>query len=191
MRRIATVYSLIAVFVTSERFLRQGTAATSLQEVASDAGSTRAIGTALGVSTIALLLAPILNRRRIAILHKRQILFWAGVSAMISGLVLRSWANRVLGAAYTRTLRVVTDQHIIQEGPYRIVRHPGYLGTLLVWLGAALALANGVVVATVGTALVGAYRKRIEAEERMLLDTFDDEYQSYAGRTRRLVPFVY
>jgi protein-S-isoprenylcysteine O-methyltransferase Ste14 len=191
MRRTAAVYSLIAVFVTSERFLRQGKAATSLAGAASDAGSTRAIGTALGVSTIALLLAPILNSRRIAILPKRRLLFWTGVTSMISGLVVRSWANRVLGAAYTRTLQVVTDQHIIQEGPYRVVRHPGYLGTLLVWLGAAFALANGIVVALVSVGLLRAYGKRMEAEERMLLDTFGDKYRSYAGRTRRLVPFLY
>jgi protein-S-isoprenylcysteine O-methyltransferase len=110
---------------------------------------------------------------------------------MISGLVVRSWANRVLGAAYTRTLQVVTDQHIIQEGPYRVVRHPGYLGTLLVWLGAAFALANGIVVALVSVGLLRAYGKRMGAEERMLLDTFGDKYRSYAGRTRRLVPFLY
>jgi protein-S-isoprenylcysteine O-methyltransferase len=190
MGRIATVYGLIALFVGSERFLRQGTAA-SLQEAASDAGSTRAIGSALGISAIALLLAPILNNRRIAVLPGRPLLFWTGVTSMISGLLLRSWANRVLGAAYTRTLRVVTDQHIIQEGPYQVVRHPGYLGTLLVWLGAALALANGIAVALVSVVLFRAYRKRMEAEERMLLDTFGDEYRRYAAHTRRLIPFLY
>lgn len=85
---------------------------------------------------------------------------------------------------------MAADQRIIQDGPYHGVRHPGYLGTLLVWFGAALAVGNGIVVAIVSIVLLRAYRKRIEIEERMLLDTFGDEYCSYAGRTRRLVPFL-
>ena len=75
MRRTAAVYSLIALFVGSERFLRQRKAATSLQESASDAGSTRAIGSALGISAISLLLAPILNVRSIAALPGRRLPF--------------------------------------------------------------------------------------------------------------------
>jgi protein-S-isoprenylcysteine O-methyltransferase Ste14 len=79
----------------------------------------------------------------------------------------------------------------MQEGPYHVVRHPGYLGTLLVWLGAATALANWVIVTVVSIVILRAYRTRIETEERMLLDVFGDEYRSYLSRTWRLVPFLY
>lgn len=191
MWRIATVYGLIAAFIASERFLRQGEAATSLEEEAADKGTTKGIGTALGAGIVMLLLAPLLNRRHIGKLPGRWRLFPVGVAAMVTGLLLRGWSNRVLGAAYTRTLRVAQDQHIIQDGPYRVVRHPGYLGTLLVWVGAAVALGNGIAVAIVGGLLLRAYARRIQAEERMLVDTFGDEYRRYATRTRRLVPFVY
>lgn len=191
MRQTVVVYGVIAVYVASERFLRQGVDATSLEEPQTDQGSTRAIGAALGVSTVSLALAPLLNRHHIAVLPKRRLLFPIGVGAMIDGLLVRAWANRVLGTAYTRTLRVVTDQHIVEQGPYRVVRHPGYLGTLLVWLGAALACANGVTLAIASSVLLRAYVRRIETEERMLLDTFGDEYRAYAGRTTRLVPLVY
>lgn len=191
VRQLAVVYGLIAVYVASERFLRLGTAATSLEEAGADRGSTRTVGGALGAGSISLLVAPVLNRYRIAALPRPRLLFSVGVSAMVGGLAVRSWANRVLGAAYTRTLRVVPDQHIIREGPYRAVRHPGYLGTLLVWLGAALALGNGIIVAVASIVLLRAYGKRMEAEEHMLLDAFGNEYRSYAGQTRRLVPFLY
>src|SRR5262245_23753178 len=53
---------------------------------------------------------------------------WAGVALGILGLVLRMWAVLVLRERYTRTL-LVHDQHLIERGgPYRFVRHPGYLG---------------------------------------------------------------
>jgi protein-S-isoprenylcysteine O-methyltransferase len=110
---------------------------------------------------------------------------------MITGLVVRSWANRVLGASYTRTLRIVQEQRVMQEGPYHLVRHPGYLGTLLVWLGAAVALGNWVIMTAAGIVMLRAYRRRIETEERMLLDNFGDEYRRYMRRTRRLVPLLY
>ena len=191
MRRIVAVYALIAVYIVGERFLRQGKAATSLEGPESDQGSTRAVGKALGVSIVFLLLAPILNSRRVAVLPKRRLLFRVGVLAMVVGLVLRGWATRILGASYTRTLRVAADQRVIQEGPYRVIRHPGYLSTLLVWLGAAVALANWIIITMVSIVMFRAYGKRMEAEERMLLDTFGDEYRIYMSRTGRLVPLLY
>jgi protein-S-isoprenylcysteine O-methyltransferase Ste14 len=109
---------------------------------------------------------------------------------MVLGLVLRGWATRVLGASYTQMLRVAADQQVVQQGPYQVIRHPGYLGTLLVWLGAAVALADWAIVSVVSIVMLHAYRKRMEAEERMLLDTFGDEYRTYTSRTRRLVPFL-
>jgi protein-S-isoprenylcysteine O-methyltransferase Ste14 len=110
---------------------------------------------------------------------------------MVGGLVLRVWAVRVLGAFYTRTLRTNAGQRIVAEGPYRLVRHPGYLGVLLLWLGAGLSTANWIAAATNMGFMVRAYRGRIQTEEAMLAATFGDDYARYAGRTWRLIPFVY
>jgi len=44
----------------------------------------------------------------------------------------------VLGRFFTRTLRVTGEQRVVSDGPYRVVRHPGYLGDILMWTGAAL-----------------------------------------------------
>jgi protein-S-isoprenylcysteine O-methyltransferase len=191
MRRLSVVYSLIAVYLVSERFLRQGTAATNLEAPQIDQGCTRAIGEALGVNAAGLIVAPFLNRLLVASLPQRRLLFRTGVSAMIGGILLRSWANRVLGGAYTRMLRVVEGQQVIQAGPYRVVRHLGYLGTLLVWLGAALALANGITLTIAGATLLRAYILRMDAEEQMLLDAFGEGYRGYARQTKRLVPHIY
>jgi protein-S-isoprenylcysteine O-methyltransferase Ste14 len=72
-----------------------------------------------------------------------------------------------------------------------MIRQPGYLGTLLIWLGAATALANWLIVSVVSIVMFRAFRKRMEAEERMLPDTFGDEYRDCMSRTQRLVPFLY
>jgi protein-S-isoprenylcysteine O-methyltransferase len=190
MRRIALVYGLIVVFFTSDRFLRRGLAATRLHAGESDQGSTRAVGQAFAKSTLALFLAPGLTGHGLGLLPWRERLLRLGVGGMVTGLLLRAWATQVLGASYTRTLQVGQEQRIIQSGPYRVIRHPGYAGTLLVWLGAAMALANWIVAAFVSITLLRVYGRQMAAEEEMLLKTFPAAYQEYMRQTWRLVPFV-
>lgn len=189
MRRVV-VYALLGLFFASERLFRQPGAA-SLNAEQSDRQSTMRVMRALGVSTLGLLLAPLLDAVRLGRLPRSRMLFRTGISAMVSGLVIRGWAMRALGDAYTRTLHTVDEQRLIQDGPFRLIRHPGYLGTLLVWLGAAIALANGITLAVVGAALMPAYLQRISAEEAMLAEMFGSDYGAYQRRTGRLVPFVY
>jgi protein-S-isoprenylcysteine O-methyltransferase len=110
---------------------------------------------------------------------------------MVVGLALRLWSQAVLGQYYTTTLRHATDQPVLASGPYRLLRHPGYGGLLLVWLGAGLATANWVAALAVTLLMVVAYSYRIAAEETMLLGALGDAYKEYMARTWRLVPYVY
>lgn len=118
-------------------------------------------------------------------------LAWARIAGMVLGISLRVWANHTLGAAYTRTLRIVPGHSVVSDGLYRVLRHPGYGGMLLMWLGAGFALRNWI--ALVGMALVlgWAYGRRMNAEEEMLLASLGEEYRAYTRRTWRIVPFVY
>jgi protein-S-isoprenylcysteine O-methyltransferase Ste14 len=190
MRPLLVAYSLIGSFFVVERLLRQGESAMSLQEGPADRGSTRAIGSAFGLALLALLVAPLLNRLQLG-RFLSETSAWGGIAVMLSGLTLRLWAIRVLGAFYTRTLRTDTGQHLIDEGPYRLIRHPGYLANILMWLGAGVATSNGIVTAMIILPLVRAYQYRMRAEEAMLADTFPQEYPSYVQRTWRLIPFIY
>lgn len=190
MRPIGAAYGLIGSFMVIERLLRQGKEAKSMEEGPTDRGSTRSIGAAFGAALLALLVAPLLNRVKLGRLRS-QAFSWSGIVAMLAGLALRIWASRVLGSFYTRTLRTSKEQHIIMEGPYRLVRNPGYLGDILLWFGAGIASANWIVLVIIILPMMRAYRKRIEAQEAMLADTFPQEYENYARRTWRLIPFIY
>jgi len=106
------------------------------------------------------------------------------------GPFIRWWANRVLGAFYTRMLKVAENQVIVQEGLYRIIRHPGYLGSILMWGGVAAATANWIVLVIVSIVMISAYTYRIENEEKMLVTTLAD-YSEYRSHTRRLIPFIF
>jgi protein-S-isoprenylcysteine O-methyltransferase len=170
--------------------LRRGKEATSLEEGPTDQGTTRAVGAAFGLSCLMVLVAPLLNRWRLGRFAQPKVA-WSGVGAMAGGLALRVWAARVLGAYYTRTLRTSGEQRIVVEGPYRVVRHPGYAGVILLWLGAGVATANWVAAIAIGAVVGRAYRRRISTEEVMLARAFAEDYPRYAGRTWRLIPWVY
>ncbi len=110
---------------------------------------------------------------------------------MLLGLILRLQATRTLGAFFTRTLVAAADQPIIQKGPYRVVRHPGYLGDLLMWIGASMATQNGFAIAFITCVMLLAYAYRIRREETMLRVTLGESYAAYMARTKRLIPFIY
>ncbi len=78
----------------------------------------------------------------------------------------------------------------MEAGPYRLVRHPGYLGTLVAWAGFGLTSGSLPVVAVVSTLFGRAYGRRIMAEERLLARDLPG-YQAYRRRTKRLLRFLW
>ena len=181
-------YIVIAGFFLFEGQLRKGQAAKSLKSGEFDQRSTMFIGIAYLICAVAVLLALLLNWMKIAVLSVW--IGWLGIAIALAGLGFRAWAMRVLGAFYTRTLKMAENQAIAREGPYRLIRHPGYLGSILMWAGAATATANWLVILIVLAAMFSAYHYRIQNEEKMLIKT-NAEYAEYQKRTWRLIPFVY
>ncbi len=113
-----------------------------------------------------------------------------GLAVFAGGIILQVAAMRALGGQYTQRLGIQAAHRLVTSGPYRWVRHPGYLGNLLSLTGISLALSS--LMALGLTALtVPLIAWRIGREEAMLLEAFGDDYRAYRGRTRRLVPFIY
>jgi protein-S-isoprenylcysteine O-methyltransferase Ste14 len=181
-------YLILAGFFLTESRIRTGGEAKSFERGQFDQRSTAYIGIAYLISMLALLASWILNKPKIGMLPSS--IAWLGLVIALCGLLIRWWANRVLGAFYTRTLKVTENQTIVRQGPYRVIRHPGYLGSILMWTGVAAATANWIVLAVVLVIMFGVYVYRIQAEEKMLLTT-NAEYAEYQKHTRRLIPFVY
>jgi protein-S-isoprenylcysteine O-methyltransferase Ste14 len=115
---------------------------------------------------------------------------WVGVGVGAVGLLVRLWAVLVLRERYTRTLRVGDDQTFERGGPYRFVRHPGYVGSLLCLNGIALASGNAPVFAASIITTLAAYAYRIRIEDAMLVNRFGAAYEKYKHERRALVPFI-
>jgi protein-S-isoprenylcysteine O-methyltransferase len=184
-------YALIAFFFLAVESRRKNQTARTFRTGRFDRGSQRALALGIGVAEIGLIAGPVLNYFGIGHLARGEIVGWAGVALMVDGIALRHWAGRTLGAYFTRTLRVQDSQHIVTDGPYQIIRHPGYAGALLLWVGAVCATANWPAIAVVTPIIIGAYVYRIRCEETMLASTFGEQYEMYQARTWKLVPLVY
>jgi protein-S-isoprenylcysteine O-methyltransferase Ste14 len=118
-------------------------------------------------------------------------LAWSGVLVSLAGTVLRAWAIFTLGTWFTLTVQVRADQPVVQNGPYRILRHPSYCGGEVMLLGVGLSAGNWLSPILYLAPWIAAHAYRIRIEERALLETLGEPYRAYCRRTWRLVPFVW
>ncbi|HVN37120.1 MAG TPA: methyltransferase [Myxococcota bacterium] len=112
----------------------------------------------------------------------------AALALFLAGYAFALWAMRV-NAFFSTMVRIQRERghHVVDRGPYRFVRHPGYAGALLAHLALPLALGSlwGLVPAALGCVGVAL---RIVGEERTLRGGLAG-YTEYAARVRwRLLP---
>jgi protein-S-isoprenylcysteine O-methyltransferase Ste14 len=180
-------YLLLAVFFGMDFIIRKDKTEKSVAATKDDNKSTYLI---LLTFFVVLIVSIAMNAFNIGSFHNLSI-GRIGLGIMILGLLIRISSMLTLKNYYTRTLITVDKQEIIQKGIYKSIRHPGYLGTILIWSAAGLAM-NNLLIFIIGTILiVVAYYYRIENEERMLQQQFDAQYTDYKNHSWRLIPFVW
>ncbi len=113
----------------------------------------------------------------------------AGMLVALAGLGLRAWTvGHAPAGTSGRGTRKLEAASLSTEGAYSVVRHPLYLGNLLIWTGVACTTGSPAAVAV--TALVfWIYNERIMlAEERFLHERFGSVFARWAARTPALLP---
>jgi protein-S-isoprenylcysteine O-methyltransferase Ste14 len=182
---IAAMFILVLWFVQVE--IRFGAKARAMRAGASDRGSTIAVSLASAVPFIGFFLG--MEGRIPMALPGMPTVAWVGVLLGALGFVLRLWSLLVLRERFTRTLLIQQGHQIERNGPYRFVRHPGYLGSLLCLNGIGLASGNTFTVVASVVVTFAAYRYRIRVEDAMLVSAFGDSYEEYRRSVGALVPW--
>jgi protein-S-isoprenylcysteine O-methyltransferase Ste14 len=111
-----------------------------------------------------------------------------GLVLLVVSTAFTIWARLSLGRMWSASPNVLQAHHELRsDGPYAITRHPIYSGLLGMLLGTALLNGLGVSLAilVVGTVFLAT---RIPIEERLMSNTFPDEYARYRERVPRIVP---
>ena len=115
----------------------------------------------------------------------------AGIIGYAAALTVNLWAMRV-NRFYSSVVRVQSDRGhcVIEAGPYRFVRHPGYLATLSAMLSGGIALGPWLaMIPILGFAVI--FIRRTLLEDQMLCHELPD-YAEYACRVRwRLIPGIF
>jgi len=115
----------------------------------------------------------------------------AGAVVLAVGLELTSWAM-IANAYFSTAVRIQSDRGhtVCSTGPYRFVRHPGYVGFILQALGVPILLGSlwALVPGIAAAALVSI---RTSLEDRTLQAELPG-YQDYVQQVRyRLVPGIW
>lgn len=111
--------------------------------------------------------------------------------AMTLGLGLRTWAVSTLGSLFTMHISVRKDHCIIRSGPYRIVRHPGYLGAFILYISTTVFLHSWFSAVAATVILPFAFLRRIHYEEELLTEECGAEYESYRSEVRKILPWIW
>lgn len=114
-----------------------------------------------------------------------------GLVVMLAGVALRYTAIFSLGDRFTWRVAILPEHELMQDGVYRHVRHPSYTGGLISMYGVTLLFGSwiGFVVLSLTHVPIVVYRIRVE--EKTLASHFGERWSRYAGKTWRLVPYLY
>lgn len=114
-----------------------------------------------------------------------------GIVLLWVGLAVRLWSVVTLGPYFQLMVVIQEDHRVIDKGPYRLVRHPSYLGDLICCTGLGLIASDWLALGVILAGTTAMVLLRIKVEERALVRALGGEYSRYMLRTACLVPGVY
>ncbi len=112
-----------------------------------------------------------------------------GLAMGATGLAVRAWAvGYVPSGTSGRATGAMKAETLNQKGVYSFVRHPLYLGNLLMWLGAAAFVGRPLPLLLTALFFWVYYERIMMAEEAFLSDRFGDRFAAWASETPALFP---
>jgi protein-S-isoprenylcysteine O-methyltransferase Ste14 len=149
------------------------------------------IGSMLVVSLFTgLFLIPFSSRHEWLVFPELTWLAWIRAACSASGYWLVYWSGLALGRQYSAEVTLQKGHQLITTGPYRLIRHPRYLGILFIALGLTLVFHSwlGLLFTMVANGLI---LFRIHDEEKLLQEHFGKQWEDYCRKSWRLVPYLY
>ena len=113
-----------------------------------------------------------------------------GAGFVIAGSVLFGYARYELRKWYSGHLSIRAEQVLVQERPYNLVRHPAYLGYLLMAIGISVGYASLIGMINL-IFLLFCLHYRIKVEEQLLVEHFGERYLQYAQKVKKIIPWIW
>ena len=120
-----------------------------------------------------------------------QTIRYFGLTLILTSIILRSVVINSLGKYFTVDVTIRQGHQLKKDGFYKYLRHPSYSASLLSFIGFGISLNNWISLIIVVAAILFAFIRRINVEEKALMEHFGKEYTDYKKETYRLIPFIY
>ena len=117
--------------------------------------------------------------------------FIIGSFLVLIGLVIRIVSILTLKRQFTYTVTKIENHELIEIGLYKKIRHPGYLGQLIIFLGISTCLSNWLSILLMIIPVLLGFLYRIKVEEKFMINQMGRKYIDYQKRTNRLIPTIY
>jgi protein-S-isoprenylcysteine O-methyltransferase Ste14 len=113
-----------------------------------------------------------------------------GLAVAVASASFAAWAMWSLGESYGIRMDLFEGHRLVTRGPYRLTRHPMYLGIVSFHFGATVAMESLALLVITFLYVIPFTALRIRAEDRVLAEGFGDDFRAFAGRVPALVPFT-
>ena len=115
---------------------------------------------------------------------------WLGVILILLALLVFWRSHADLGLNWSPTLEIRTEHKLITNGIFGYIRHPMYASQWIWVIAQPLLLQNWIAGLLDLFVFIAFYFLRVRAEEKMMLDTFGDEYREYMNKTGAVFPKI-
>jgi protein-S-isoprenylcysteine O-methyltransferase Ste14 len=117
--------------------------------------------------------------------------FAIGMALILVGLMIRIHSILTLKQFFTYSIAKVENHKIIKTGLYKYIRHPGYLGQLIIFFGISTSISNWLSILVMMIPITIGYIYRIKVEESFMIEQLGEEYLNYQKLTKRIIPTIY
>jgi len=115
----------------------------------------------------------------------------SGLSICLLGICIRWISILQLKKEFTVDVSLRESHQLKRDGIYKHIRHPSYLGLLLICTGLSLSMNSMISVLAVCLPIILVLLYRMKTEEDLLLDEFGKEYREYMKKSKRIIPLIY
>ena len=117
--------------------------------------------------------------------------FAIGGILIFLGLTIRILSILTLRQYFTYSVSKIENHKLIEKGLYKRIRHPGYLGQIIVFIGISASMSNWLSILFMMIPIAVGYGYRIKVEERFMAEQMGENYLKYKKRTKRLIPMIF
>ncbi len=113
----------------------------------------------------------------------------AGLIVYIISSWFQIWAYKTMGDNYSNEIVIMKNHKLVTGGPFKLIRHPYYLGQIFADLGAVAALLSYTVLILIIIEIPLLVMRSL-FEDKLLIKHFKEEFATYKKKTGLLLPFI-